>query len=355
MEPVSPHLARLAAQGRATGSTAANEARSYCANVLRAAGFSISEHGFEYSAFPGSWAAPIAGATAALCSIALFVGRRIPLLSVVALLCALIVFVALRWTGDAGVSRLPLMRRRGVNLQATRETGEPTVWLVAHIDSKWQPVSMIARVAGILVTAAAGLGLIALNVYPAGGDTLAAILLIIAWLGSVPIMLSVVREGSHGAVDNASGVATVLEAAATLSPEARVAILITDAEELALAGSRAWSASRPPAIALNCDGVDDEGRLTIMHGRVAPTRVMAAFVDAADKLGVDLRIMRLPPGVLTDSVALAGAGWQTVTLSRGNARTLQRIHTSRDSLNTMRGTGIATAARVLAAAALELA
>jgi hypothetical protein len=43
-----------------------------------------------------------------------------------------------------------------------------------------------------------------------------------------------------------------------------------------------------------------------------------------------------------------------VTLSRGNTRTLQRIHTSRDSLDAMRGTGIATAARVLAATALEL-
>jgi hypothetical protein len=354
MEPASQHLARLAAHPRPTGSVAANEARTYCADALRQLGFSISEHSFEYSAFPGSWAAPIAGASAALCSIALYVGRHVPVLSVVALLGLPFVYAALRWIGRSGVLRLPVMRQRGVNLQAVRGPGEPTVWLVAHIDSKRQPVSMIARVAGILVTAVAGLGLLALNFYPLGGEALAGALLVIAWLGSVPIMLSVVREGSHGAVDNASGVATVLEAAAALPPAARVGVLITDAEELALAGSRAWAATRSPAIALNCDSVDDEGRLTVMHGSVRSERLTAAFSGAAAGLGVDLKVMRFPPGILTDSVALADAGWEAVTLSRGNTRTLQRIHTSRDSLDAMRGTGIATAARVLAATALEL-
>jgi hypothetical protein len=355
MDPASPHLARLAAQGRPTGSAAASEARDYCADVLRPLGFSISEHSFEYSAFAGSWAAPIAGAGAALCSIALFVGRHFPVVSVVALLCVPVVYLALRWVGGVGVLRMSVMRRGGVNLQAVRGDTEPTVWLVAHVDSKWQPVSMIARVAGIVVTAIAGLGLIALNFSAVGGETLAAALLIVAWLGSIPIMMSIVREGSHGAVDNASGVATVLEAAAALPPTTRVGILITDAEELALAGSRAWAGTKRPGIALNCDGVDDDGQVTVMHGNVEPARIVAAFRASAAGLGIDLRVMRLLPGILTDSVALAGAEWETVTLSRGNARTLQRIHTSRDSLDEMRGTGIATAARVLAATALELA
>ena len=67
-----------------------------------------------------------------------------------------------------------------------------------------------------------------------------------------------------------------------------------------------------------------------------------------------LRVIRLIPGILTDHVALAAAGWATVTLSRGSMRTLQRIHTTRDTLATMRGTGIAGAARVLATTAMEL-
>src|SRR5207302_711648 len=121
---------------------------------------------------------------------------------------------------------------------------EPLVWLVAHIDSKWQPVSMIVRVLGVLLTA---LGLFGLIISPT--------FLAVVWLGAIPLMLSVVGGRNHGTLDNASGVATVLEAAAAIPPHARVGVLISDAEELALAGVRAWASSRLPTIALNCDSV----------------------------------------------------------------------------------------------------
>jgi hypothetical protein len=60
------------------------------------------------------------------------------------------------------------------------------------------------------------------------------------------------------------------------------------------------------------------------------------------------------PGVLTDSVAFKAAKWQTVTLCRGTLRTLNRIHTTRDDLQAMSGTGIPSAARLLAKLAEEL-
>jgi hypothetical protein len=66
-------------------------------------------------------------------------------------------------------------------------------------------------------------------------------------------------------------------------------------------------------------------------------------------------VMRPPPGVLTDSNIFHKAGWQTVTLARGTIRTLNRIHTRRDSLESLRGTGIPDAARVLARLVEELA
>ena len=78
------------------------------------------------------------------------------------------------------------------------------------------------------------------------------------------------------------------------------------------------------------------------------------MAGVAREAGESLRIMRLIPGILTDHVALAAAGWTTLTLSRGTARTLRRIHTSRDTLATMRGAGIEGAARVLAKTVAEL-
>jgi hypothetical protein len=149
-------------------------------------------------------------------------------------------------------------------------------------------------------------------------------------------------------------VAAVLEAAAAIPSTARVGVLITDAEELALAGARAWARSHVPSIALNCDSVDDTGSLVVMHSRPRPARLLSLLAAAASATGERVRVLRLIPGILTDHVALSDAGWETVTLSRGDLRTLQRIHTSRDSLASMRGTGIAGAARVLARTATEL-
>jgi Zn-dependent M28 family amino/carboxypeptidase len=167
-------------------------------------------------------------------------------------------------------------------------------------------------------------------------------------------MLSYVGHRNHGTVDNASGVAAVLEAAAAIPPTARVGVLVTDAEELALAGSRAWARSRAPCVALNCDTVDDPGPLVVMYSRRRPARLLSLLTAAAAAAGERIRVLRLIPGILTDHVALADAGWETVTLSRGDLRTLRRVHTSRDSLDSMRGTGITSAARVLARTATEL-
>jgi len=352
----SSHLARLGAASRPAGSRAAAEARVYCADVLRGLGFSVAEQRFEYSKFAGAFAAPVAGLCVAVFAIAIFTLRPLDptRLSAVGVLAGLVAMM-FRFIGGRGVLDLPLFRAHGVNVEATRGTAAPTVWLIAHIDSKWQPVSMIVRVAGVMLSVVGLLGLVATAVSMRPTMTsLATVFLIVTLLGSIPLMLSFVGANNHGTLDNASGVATVLAAVEQIDVGAPVGVLITDAEELALAGARAWARGRTPGLALNCDSVDDEGELVVMHSAPAPERLLSAISGVARETGEPLRLMRLIPGILTDHVALANAGWTTLTLSRGTARTLRRIHTSRDTLTTMRGTGIAGAARVLARTAAEL-
>jgi hypothetical protein len=243
------------------------------------------------------------------------------------------------------------MRRTGMNIEATRGPSPAKLWLVAHLDSKSQPVPMLVRVAGVVVLAV-GLGGVALSLLVRPSAAVAA--LVVAWVGGLPLMLSVVGTRSAGALDNASGVAAVLDAAAALSPALPIGVLISDAEELSLAGARAWARSRTAGVALNCDSVDDGGPLTAMFTRRRPSRLLLALAEASAASKETLRIRRLLPGILTDSVALADAGWETLTLSRGTLRTLLRIHTSRDNLQSMRGVGIAGAARVLARTASRL-
>lgn len=356
MSVASSHLARLGAVSRPTGSAATADARAYCANVLREVGFVTAEQPFEYSAFAGAFALPVVGVLIPPFAWLLFGARSLSTVTLVGVFAiAAVVGMALRYTSRDGVLDLPILRRRGVNLQAVRPGEEPLVWLIAHLDSKSQPVAMMTRVAGILATAI-GVGPLAIiaisRLEPP--NAVAWALLGLAWIGAIPLVFSFVRADNHGTLDNASGVATVLEASAMIPATVKVGILITDAEELAVAGGLAWSRSRPPAIALNCDSVDDEGPLVAMYSRSSPAEVVSRLSAAAAENGEVLRVMRLIPGILTDHVPLAAAGWKTLTLSRGTFRTLQRIHTTRDTLDWMRGRGIPGAARILARTATEL-
>jgi uncharacterized integral membrane protein len=351
----SAHLARLGAPGRPAGGAAIAEARAYCAQVLGALGFSTEEQAFDYSDVAGSLATPVGGGVAALAAIGLYFGRHTPLLALASAVALVTAAIVLRYVGGHGVLDFPARRRRGVNLEARRGGREPVVWLVAHLDSKWQPVSMFARVAGVIATALGLIGLIILALFRVHGhDGVAVTLVLLTWLGASPLMLSIVGSRNDGTLDNATGVATILEAAESIPSGVRVGLLITDAEELGLAGVRAWMRGRPPVVTLNCDSVDDIGRLTIMYSGRGARELIACMRRVASALGEPLRTIPLIPGVLTDHVPLARAGWPTLTLSRGDIRTLGRVHTSRDTLPATQGTGITSAARILARTATEL-
>lgn len=353
------HLAALARAPRAAGSDSEAAARAYVADVLRALGFAVREEPFVFSTAPGRFATPLAGA---LTTMLLFVamalavdGRHRLGLAVLGGGLAL-VGLAGSWVARRGVLSLPIARRRAVNLVAVAPDAAPRVWLMAHLDSKSQPVSILLRAGGItahaLVLSVAGL-LLALDIHLHGAQ--AHLLAILGLVTAVPMLASVVQDRSPGAADNASGVAAVLEAARILGPRASVGIVITSAEELGLAGARAWVRGRQPAIALNCDTTDDVGTLVAMYTGVRPALVADAMEQAGVETGEAVRVRRLLPGILTDGVALADAGWQTATLSKGTLATLGRIHLPADRLEAIEGNGSEQAARVLAAAAARLA
>lgn len=364
LERARGHLRRLARAPRPAGSDADTAARNYAAGVLRDAGYVTGEHHFGYSQLPGRFATPVFGAVgiatvaaAALLGSAQAPGTALALVVVVGFALAL----AGRWLARDGVLDFPAMRARGVNLYATRGPAPPSVWLVAHTDSKSQPVPQAMRAGGIVLLALSLAGSAALAVAQVFGWVEASST---AWwwlaaagaIGGAPVVASVVGSRSEGALDNASGVAAVLLAAESIPGHLSTGVLITAAEELGLAGARAWAAGEASGqIALNCDGVDDVGMLTAMYSGRAPRAVLSALSDAAAEGGFAFRAIRLVPGLLVDAVALADAGWETATLSRGTLATLARVHTAHDSLDHLDGTGIPETAAVLAAAAGRLA
>lgn len=348
-------LRDLAAAPRPTGTAAIAGARSRVAAELGGLGFAVHEEPFRYSAWPGRFGTPAIGAgIAALAAVAGHVGSRTGGAMPLAILAGggLVLFLAARWLMRTGVTGMSLMRSAGVNLVAQRGRDAPQLWLCAHLDSKSQPVPSFLRMAGVVVTAGGLLALFAL----AGASAVGMAAPFAAWgaatavtlAGTMPVVLSVVGADSPGALDNASGVATVVEAARQLARGDRVGVLITDAEELGLAGALAWGRANPGSVVLNCDGVDDHGANVVMYSANPPERLL----HAARASGAAPR--RMPPGLLTDSVAFSLTGSQSVTFSRGTYASLLRVHRRADSLDRLSGAGIASASTLMAATAREL-
>ncbi len=348
------HLEALAAAARPAGGVEEARARAYCSGILAGAGFDVREEPFAYSQLPGRTATPVFGAAGGLLiAAAAHAGWRDDAGTALALLAggSAILAGAAWWLGRHGVLSLRWMRAQSSNLVARR--GEPTSWLVAHLDSKSQPIPILLRVLGVIgliLGTAAGL---ILSVLQLTGVNVAPLWPWLAGIGitfALPVATSVVQAHSPGALDDASGVGTVLMVAQSLPPHAPLGVVLTSAEELGLAGARAWVRERASAQAINVDGVDDVGPMRLTWTRRRPSRLIDRLMSAGARAGIAVRAGRLLPGALLDGVALADAGWDVVTVSRGTLRTVARIHLPGDSLARLDGDGMALAASVIAEA-----
>jgi hypothetical protein len=221
---------------------------------------------------------------------------------------------------------LPLWGRpavEGVNVIAVRPRTRVTAWLVAHYDSKGQPISMAARLA---LAAACGVGIVvALGTLVVGGQAL--VLGPAAALAGLFLVLNRITDRSPGAVDNGSGVLTVLATVDALPPDAAVGVLFPDAEEFGLAGARALARERANLLqdtaVINFDGIDDHAPTLALAHRPGPT--VDALVDA-----LDARRARWLP-VIVDGRVLARVARECVTIMRGDWGTARVVHTPRDT------------------------
>ncbi|MEP7066408.1 MAG: M28 family peptidase [Gemmatimonadota bacterium] len=348
MSAARDHLAAIASAPRPAGGGAERVARAYCAQALGSIGCEVAEQPFEYSTFPGEWGTPIAGVLTTI--VFLTSGHfgahgnaREALTVLVAGAAVLGIFAwsLSRW----GVLDLPLARTAGSNLVATR--GVPVLWFVAHIDSKSQPIPIGVRAAAIIACIVLWMAATAAAVAQLFGVVPAWLwfpLTMLGVLSALPVSASIVGARSPGALDNASGVATVLRAAELLPGNVPVGVLLTSAEELGLAGARAWARVSVRGFAINVDGVDDMGNVRATYSGRMPHSLVAVVGRATGWPAP----VRLPPGLLMDGVALADAGWEVLNVSKGRWRTVSRIHTAADDADHLEGTGIEEVAAMLA-------
>ena len=227
-------------------------------------------------------------------------------------------------------------RTAGVNLIAwpAGPSVRPPIWLIAHYDSKGQPISMAVRLMGF-VALFAGLGGLLFGPVPA------ALLLLIALL---IISQNRVTDNSPGAVDNASALVAVFMALDQLPDNGTVGVIFPDAEEFGLLGARALAAERAALFAdacvINLDGLDDAGRpIVLLHKPGAIGTAVAAALGAR-------RARWLP--VIVDGIALAAVAAECCTILKGNWRTMRIVHRPGDTAARVRLDGAAAVAAGLA-------
>lgn len=333
---------------RPAGSAQEMDALKLCMGELRNLGFECQIHEFSFSQFPGKIITPLSGFVLVL-AFSLFSSVYLTLSAL--LLLALIIGVTVK----LGTDRNPLLRATSYNLVAQRDSvppqgGSSALWM-AHVDSKSQNISMFTRVAAIAGAVTAVVILCAGSL--AGSQNLVYTATALGVMSSLPLAVCLVGSNGKGTLDNASGVATILESARRLPREVPVTIVLTGAEELGLAGATAYLGHlqktdpswRP--LVLNCDTVDDDGRVVCFtSNRLAPS-VRQTISDAMKKVSPNAYIRSMVFGILTDSVVFSRAGYNAVTISRGTWNTLKKIHTEADNMGEFKGTGIPETARLI--------
>jgi hypothetical protein len=238
--------------------------------------------------------------------------------------------------GDPGVYSV-----RTANITALK-SANPRVWLVAHSDSKVQRNSLGARMVAVLL-AAVGVVLVvlsgALHALGSGGLWMTSMTIIgaaLAVFGGMVLAVAGLQDGSPGAIDNATGVVAALAAADELGWPDEVGILITGAEELAMAGAREWvKGGGRGGVFFNFDGVDGKGRYLLwVHKGASPGTAQSIVSLLRDTLGkretwIVKRFMTF--GAFVDGMILSRAGLAGVTVQRGTFSTAAVAHTPKDT------------------------
>ncbi|RMH16451.1 MAG: M28 family peptidase [Acidobacteria bacterium] len=251
-----------------------------------------------------------------------------------------------------------------------------TIVLLAHHDSKSQNLTMLARGALTVVALLGSAGLAALAAAalmrgappgpawlgPAGGLITAAALL----------ALSTLRSGnrSPGGVDNAGSLALILELGRRLPPQApddvEWIVLSTGAEEDHMVGAIRWLDAHREALrgrpvwVLNFDGAGAPGKVALLERfgfgrRFSPTLSRLAR-RCAERLGIPVRGVYLPPAMGIDAIPFAHRGVDCLTFTSGSLdRATLAVHSPRDVAENLDRATLERVARLAAAVALDLA
>jgi hypothetical protein len=345
---------------RLTGTDGAARTERSLRDAFDALGYEVRPLPFSFSTWPGRFGYTMAGALLLLTGGlgAWLIQAGTPLAALVVLAGGMALALSPLLLLEKAL-RLPWGRVDTANLLCARPETRPSWIVMAHRDSKSQLAPTLARTGAVLLGVAGWLTLMLLGGLAAaggaappaptwvagGGTALAGLVLALSWAG----------DRSPGALDNATGLAALL-AVARQEESDDVAFLVTDGEELGLAGARAAVGDLPPVQGvINLDGLDDRGPVIVAEGhgwrrRGTAPQLVAALLTAGRALGLDIRRRPLPRSIHVDHMPVAAAGVPAVTVLRGRWRSLARVHRPSDRPDRIDGRGAAEVAATVTAA-----
>jgi hypothetical protein len=340
------------ARPRLTGSRGAARVTAHVQATLAASGYEVRQHAFRFNPWPGRLGVSVIGL--AWLGAAPWAGGRLQAGDAYGALAVLVAFALIGALAASLVhplfNRIPRALRDGLNLLALPGHGRAKYLIVAHRDSKSQPVPLMLRGPAIATAIFSWLLLFALAMMSLAQPVAPALGVLAGAIGAgtgLVMALCLVGNSSPGALDNASGVVALLGIAQDQRAAGDVALLVTDAEELGLAGARAIARSLPTLIgAINLDGIDDAGTFHLMERFGWPRKrgraphLAAALLSAGSELRLDVRRRDAPFGIMLDHMPLVDGGTPALTIMRGGLHSLRRVHRPGDDLANLRGSGI---------------
>lgn len=353
------------ARPRMTGTAGAAETEAELRRRFEELGYTVEALPFSFSTWPGRFGVPLAGAIviAGTVGATTLLTLRRPGAAAAVLGAATILTGLGALFSRRAIAGFPLSRTTTANWLIRRPNARPRRIVVAHRDTKSQPVSTYLRTTGIALSGFSTVALLVLAGIGALERTWISVPLTIGvgtlgLIGGGLLAACVAKNESPGALDNASGLAALLGIARREQESEDVAFLVTDGEELGLAGAADAARRLPPLDGvINLDGLDDDGEFRLAdrfgwprrRGGLAP-HLVAAFLASAGALGLSIDRRDLPPGVLVDHIPFARAGYPALTLLRGTARSLRRVHRPEDAPDQLTGEGAALAVALVSGA-----
>ena len=346
-------LLREIARPRMTGSAGAHEVAGIIRTRLNALGYQVHDHPFTFSSLPGRFAVSLCGVLflSGTLFAAWLLTLRHPGVALSVLTTVLLFSGGVAVLASPMADVLPVGRITGTNMFAVRPAVRPRYIVMAHFDSKSQPLPLALRGPAIILALICWLLFTAFALFALLDPvwimpTVINALTVLCVISGVLLVMCWAQNNSPGALDNASGVATLIGIAERTDYD-DVAFLLTDAEEFGMLGARAIARKLDPVVGvINIDGIDDDGpyyileRFGIPRRRIAP-HLAAALLTAADEMSTPARRRDVPFGIYLDHLPLAQAGLPAVSLMRGSVtKSLARVHRPHDSMQRMTGQGV---------------